>query len=150
MLWKSHGDAACIAKDDFKEYFSGQDHGFAIILTGAKTLTGRPTFKIITVRSRCCGSSAACSPTCATSSPIAFIVALSCPTPLLVWVPGRSKSSPARRAPERSRPNLDVGSSSVHSPGSAATDDLPKTSRQPSPARRLGFSSQASVCSPAD
>jgi predicted transcriptional regulator len=41
MLWKSHGDAACIAKDDFKEYFSGQDHGFAIILTGAKTLTGR-------------------------------------------------------------------------------------------------------------
>jgi predicted transcriptional regulator len=40
MLWKSHGGAACIAKDDFSEYFSGQDHGFAIILTGAKTLKG--------------------------------------------------------------------------------------------------------------
>src|ERR1700739_2681673 len=40
-LWRSHGGAACIAKDDFNEYFAGQDHGFAIILTGAKSLQGR-------------------------------------------------------------------------------------------------------------
>jgi predicted transcriptional regulator len=40
-LWRSHGGAACIAKDDFNEYFSGQDHGFAIILSGAKALNGR-------------------------------------------------------------------------------------------------------------
>ena len=37
-LWSSHGRAACIAKDDFNEYFAGQDHGFAIILDGAKPL----------------------------------------------------------------------------------------------------------------
>lgn len=42
-LWKSYGGAACIAKDDFNEYFSGQDQGFAIILTDAKTLKGRLT-----------------------------------------------------------------------------------------------------------
>jgi predicted transcriptional regulator len=42
-LWRSHGGAACIAKDDFNEYFSGQDHGYAIILTGAKTLKSRLT-----------------------------------------------------------------------------------------------------------
>jgi predicted transcriptional regulator len=38
VLWKSHGSAACIAKDDFNEYFSGQDHGFAIMLTSPKSL----------------------------------------------------------------------------------------------------------------
>ena len=42
-LWKSHGGAACIAKADFYQYFSGQDHGFAIILTGPQTLKDRLT-----------------------------------------------------------------------------------------------------------
>jgi predicted transcriptional regulator len=42
-LWRSHGRAACIARDDFDEYFSGQAHGFAIILAGAKTLKSRLT-----------------------------------------------------------------------------------------------------------
>ncbi len=43
VLWNDHGGAACIAKDDFREYFSGQGHGFAIILTGAKTLKSQLT-----------------------------------------------------------------------------------------------------------
>jgi predicted transcriptional regulator len=43
QLWSSHGGAACIAKDDFNEYFSGQQHGFAIILTGAQPLKSRLT-----------------------------------------------------------------------------------------------------------
>jgi predicted transcriptional regulator len=42
-LWRAHGREACIAKDDFNEYFSGQAHGFAIILAGAKTFKSRLT-----------------------------------------------------------------------------------------------------------
>ena len=33
-----HGEAACIAKNDFDGYFAGQEHGFAIILNSAKQL----------------------------------------------------------------------------------------------------------------
>jgi len=49
-LWRSHGRAACIARDDFNEYFSGQAHGFAIILTGAKTLRSRLTASDLATR----------------------------------------------------------------------------------------------------
>jgi predicted transcriptional regulator len=37
-LWKAHGEAACISKDDFSGYFAGQDYGFAIILQSARQL----------------------------------------------------------------------------------------------------------------
>jgi putative transposase len=77
-------------------------------------------------------------PNLATSSPTVSIVAQSCSMQSLIWANGRLKSSPARKALERSKPSLDVGSSSVRLPGSVAIDDWPKTSRQPSPALKLG------------
>src|SRR5258708_26737809 len=70
--------------------------------------------------------------------------------PSLIWANGPLKSSPARKALERSKPNLDDGSSSVRLPGSVTIDGLLRTSRQQSPARRHGSSSQASACSLAD
>lgn len=97
-----------------------------------------PTFKTIMVQSRCCGSSAACSPTCATSSPTVSTVAQSCSMQSLISANGRLKLSPVRRAWERLKPSPDAGSSSVRLPGSVAIDDWPKTSRRPSPARKPG------------
>jgi predicted transcriptional regulator/DNA-binding XRE family transcriptional regulator len=40
-LWKRHRSAACLAKGDFEEYFSGLKRGYAIVLESARTL-GRP------------------------------------------------------------------------------------------------------------
>jgi predicted transcriptional regulator len=37
-LWRIHGEAACVVKNDFDGYFAGQVHGFAIILDCAKQL----------------------------------------------------------------------------------------------------------------
>jgi transposase len=90
-----------------------------------------PTFKTIMAQSRCCGSSAECSPSCATSSPTASTEVPNCSRRLPIWANGPSRSSPARRAWERSKPSLDVGSSSARSHGSAAIEGSPKTSRHP-------------------
>jgi transposase len=91
----------------------------------------RLTFKTIMARSRCCGSSAGCSPNCATSSPTASIEVPNCWRRSLTWANGASRSSPAHRAWERLKLSLDVGSSSAPSHGSVATDGSPKTSRHP-------------------
>src|SRR5258708_17683369 len=99
-------------------------------------------------QSHCCGSLAAYSPPCATSSPTASIAVQCCSRPSLIWGSGQLKSSPARRAWERSRPSLDAGSSSVRLLGSVAIDGLPKTSRRPLPVRKPGSSLQASACFP--
>lgn len=37
-IWKQHGVAACISKDDFDAYFADVKHGFAIILGSIKEL----------------------------------------------------------------------------------------------------------------
>jgi putative transposase len=70
-----------------------------------------PTPRTITEQCRCCGSSAACSLGCATSSLIASIKVQNCSPRSPIWENGPLKSSPARRAWERSRASLDVGSS---------------------------------------
>jgi transposase len=101
-------------------------------------LVSPATFKTFMAQSHCCESLAAYSPPCATFSPTASIAVQCCSRPSLIWGNGQLKSSPARRMWERSRPSLDAGSSSVRLPGSAAIDALPKTSRHPSPVRKLG------------
>jgi predicted transcriptional regulator len=37
-IWKEHGVAACVSKDEFDAYFSGLKQGFAIFLEGVKSL----------------------------------------------------------------------------------------------------------------
>lgn len=37
-IWKEHGVAACISKNEFDAYFADLKHGFAILLEGVKSL----------------------------------------------------------------------------------------------------------------
>ena len=37
-IWKEHGAAACISKDDFEAYFAGRRHGFAIFFEAVQPL----------------------------------------------------------------------------------------------------------------
>jgi predicted transcriptional regulator/transcriptional regulator with XRE-family HTH domain len=37
-LWEKHRSAACLARGDFEAYFSGLEHGYAIVLGAAKSL----------------------------------------------------------------------------------------------------------------
>src|ERR1700730_15537250 len=37
-IWRRHGVAACISKDDFDAYFADGKHGFAIVLGSIKRL----------------------------------------------------------------------------------------------------------------
>jgi predicted transcriptional regulator len=37
-IWKEHGDAACISKDEFDAYFHGLKFGFAIFFASVKSL----------------------------------------------------------------------------------------------------------------
>jgi predicted transcriptional regulator len=37
-IWRDYGAAACIARDQFDEYFSGRNHGFAILLDDVRAL----------------------------------------------------------------------------------------------------------------
>jgi predicted transcriptional regulator len=38
QIWKDHGDAACISKENFDAYFAGLKYGFAIVLESPKLL----------------------------------------------------------------------------------------------------------------
>jgi predicted transcriptional regulator len=42
-IWKEHGTAACISKDEFNAYFAGLTDGFAIMLEGVRSLKERFT-----------------------------------------------------------------------------------------------------------
>ena len=42
-IWKEHGDAACISRRDFYDYFSGTKFGFAIILGAVKAMPEQMT-----------------------------------------------------------------------------------------------------------
>jgi predicted transcriptional regulator len=37
-IWREHGAAACISKDDFNEYFAGLKYGFAILFESVRSL----------------------------------------------------------------------------------------------------------------
>ena len=40
-IWKEHGPAACISKDDFDSYFAGLTYGFAILFESVHPLKNR-------------------------------------------------------------------------------------------------------------
>jgi putative transposase len=78
-------------------------------------------------------------PSCATSLPIGSIEDPNCFKRSLIWVNGRSRSSPDHRPSEPSKQSRDDGSSSALLHGSVATVGSQKTSKQPLPAPRPGF-----------
>jgi predicted transcriptional regulator len=50
MIWKEHGVAACISKDEFDAYFSGLRDGFAIIFESVQPL--KKQFKAIDLQAQ--------------------------------------------------------------------------------------------------
>src|SRR5580704_5881410 len=108
----------------------------------------RPTSRTRMAPYRCCAPCAKASPIWLTSSPTASIAARNCARRSMPAAPGRSRSSSARPGSKASNSCPGDGWSNAPSPGSAAADASPKTSRPPSPAQPPGCCSPICDCCP--
>jgi transposase len=109
----------------------------------------QPISKTRMARCRCCIRCGKPSPSWPISSPTASIAARNCKPRLPIAAPGRSRSSSARPASKAFSSCPAAGWSSAASPGSAAADASPRTSKQAPPVPPPGSFSPTCGCFPA-